>query len=195
MGLVNVAYLEALLGYDISTDDEPKIQAYIEMVSSFIEDYTGRSFSTHEDVAVVAVADGRGMIEIADLQSITSVEQLDQWTNTYGGLSNFYGNSGYAFDGIEVIYGLCPHVTYRVTATYGFAAVPEDIKNIVALLVLAATGLDVTAVNGLKSYRVGDVEESYGVSTNETGEPQVTLSSLMTHALNGYATGTTTYRL
>lgn len=195
MALITLSQLEAILGYDISTDDEPRIQTFIDLVSTFIESYTGVSFTEHEDAVIVCRADGKGIVEIEALNSITSVELLNAGTGVYGAVTQATYSWGYFFDGISMIYNLCPYETYRVTCDYGLTSVPKDIQEITKLLVMAGSGLDVTAVNGLKSYRVGDVEEAYGVTAAEAGSPPVTLSRMMTKILNGYSTGTTTYRL
>lgn len=189
--LITITDIEAALGEDISVDDEPRIQYYINVVSSYIEGYTGVSFSLQEDAVIRAVADGRGIIEIDEIVEITEVAQLDPSVGTYGGIS--VGFPGYYFDGIDKIYGLDPYETYRITLTYGHTSIPTEIKGVATKLVLAGTDLDTVATGGLRSYRVGDVEESYGVSIL-AGVPVVTLDTLMTKILHSYATGTTTYR-
>lgn len=194
-GLITIPQLEAILGYDISSDDEVRIQTFIDLISTFIESYTGVSFTEHTDAVIVARADGKGVVEVEVLNSISKVERLNAWTGVYGNIAQAVYGYGYAFDGISMIYGLCPYETYRVTCDYGMTSVPEDIQNIVKLLVMAGSGLDATAVNGLKSYRVGDVEEAYGVSIAENGTSPVTLSRMMTKILNSYSAGTTTYRI
>lgn len=190
MSLATIADVEAAYGSDLTTEEEPKIQWYLDAASSYVERFVGRKFTLHEEQVLYCVTDSRGIIEISDLVSIDEVALLDPWTGTYGAL----WTEGYAFDGIDKIFGLCPRETYRVTCSYGYAEVPEDIKDIIVNLVLVGTGLDPNAQGGLKSYRVGDVEEFYGITTMETGVPLVTLSSLMTETLYSYHSGTTTYR-
>jgi hypothetical protein len=190
MSLATIADVEAAYGSDLTTEEEPKIQWYLDAASNYIERFVGRKFTLHEDQVLICPTDSRGIIEIPDLVSVSTVEELDIWLGTYGAL----GSYGYAFDGIDKIFGLYPRETYRVTCTYGFAEVPDDVKEIVVNLVLVGTGLDPNAQGGLKSYRVGDVEEFYGITTMETGLPLVTLSSLMTETLYSYHSGTTTYR-
>ena len=202
MGIIDIGYIEIVSGITIQPEEEPTVQKYIDIVSRYIERVTGRSFSVREDAVIKALADGKGIIEIPDLQEVTTVEFLDAATGTYSDVtvgipfafnSGYYGYGpgyyGYSFDGISQIYGLNPRHSYKVTCTYGQEA-PEEIKGIVADLVLAGTGLDQTASNGLVSKRVGDVEEMYGVT--KAGE--VTLDSLQTAIMNEYSTGNTTYR-
>lgn len=207
MALITISYLESLLGSDIATDDEPRVTRYIEIVSAFIESYTGVTFSLNEDQVVKAVADGKGIIEIEDLSDVSLVEVLDGVTNTWSDVnsslyfafnSGYYGyrfgHYGFGYDGISKVYGLVPGTTYRITCTYGQATVPKDIQGVAGLLVLAGAGLDYTAVNGLRAYRVGDVEETYGVTSGAAGDV-ITLDSMMAATLNAYCTGNTTYRV
>lgn len=190
MALITLGELEAILGYDISSEDEVRVQSFIDLVSNFVESETGVHFGLHEDSIEVARSDGKGIIEIPDLLDVTLVERREEtgwWELTVG--------SDYSFDGLDQIYGLCPRTVYRLTIDHGYEAVPADIKNVVQLLVLAGSGLDDTAVNGLKAKRVGDVEEQYGVAQSDTGEPQVTLSSMMRNVIDSYAGGIGTFRL
>lgn len=184
--------LEAVYGTEVSSDDEPTVQAYMELVTTFIESYTGLSFSLHEDQVLVARADGKGVIEIDDLVSVASVEALRPSDGSYWSLTR---GTHFLYDGIDRIYDLCAYGTYRITASYGDVTVPADLKQIAIMLTLVGSGLDSAAVNGLKALRVGDVEEAYGVSASDTGEPLVTLNTIMTDILNRYASGTTTYRV
>lgn len=186
MSLTSIGEIETASGETIASDDEARVQWYIDAVSAFIESYTGLEFNLHEDVTIRARADGKGMIEIANLIEITTVQERDAWTGVYGSLPYHYGSTGYAFDGIDTIYGLCPYESYQIVCSFGFEEVPADIAGVATQLVMAGAGIDNTAINGLKSYRVGDVEETYGVSQNETGFPVVSLSTLMSAVLNKY---------
>lgn len=205
MGLISMEYLESMLGSEVAEEDLPKVQRYIDIVSEFVKTYTGLSFVVVEEAQIKAVADGKGIIEIPDLISVETVELRDGYNGTYGdvtssiyyaynsGYYGSYGQYGFGFDGLSQIYGLRPRHSYRITCSYGRVC-PEDVKGVIALLVLAGSGLDATAVNGLKSYRVGDVEEFYGVMGGPD-EPTVTLSSLMAGTLLAYASGNGTIRL
>lgn len=205
MGLISMEYLESVLGSEVSEEDLPKVQRYIDIVSEFVKTYTGLKFTVVTEAQIKAVADGKGIIEIPDLISVETVELRDGYTGLYGdvtssiyyaynsGYYGSYGQYGFGFDGMSQIYGLRPKHSYRITCSYGRAC-PEDVKGVIALLVLAGSGLDATAVNGLKSYRVGDVEEFYGIMGGPD-EPTVTLSSLMTTVLSAYRAGDGTLRL
>lgn len=205
MGLISMEYLESALGSEVPEADLPKVQRYIDIVSAFVKNYTGMNFTVVTEAVIKAVADGKGIIEIPDLISVETVELRDGYTGTYSDVtssiyyaynSGYYGSYsqyGFGFDGLSQIYGLRPRHSYRITCSYGREC-PDDIKGVIVLLVLAGSGLDATAVNGLKSYRVGDVEEFYGVMGGPD-EPTVTLSSLMSQVLNSYAGSTGNIRL
>lgn len=191
MGLITITDIEAALGVDVSSDEEPRIQWYIDAVSSFIVDYTSQDFLPHVAEALVCQADGGGVIEFQDLTSVSKVELYDQWQKLYSEVVA----GDYRFDGISKILFLAPGETYRVTATYGFTVVPPSIKAIATQLVLAGTGLDRMAAGGLKSFRIGDEEVVYGVTLSDTGSPQVTLSGLQRNSLDSYSPGSHTWRL
>lgn len=169
------------LGESVPAEDEDRVQTYIDIVSEFIETYTGRAFSLQEDVEHVARANSWGVIEFPELTSVSNVELLDGYTGDWYTTNGY----GYSFDGINSIYGLEPYSTYRVTVTYGSDTVPDVIKHIATLLVVAGTGYDVGAVGGLKKVKTGNVEDTYGVS--ESGA--VTLSDMMLTVLSDYDVG------
>lgn len=204
MGLIQISDIEAALGSDISSEDETRVQKYIDIVSRFVARETGVVFGP-VDTTIKALADGKGIIEINSLNTVTLVEILDGTTNVYSDVNaGFYyafnsglyddrhslGYTGYGYDGISKVYGLSPYGSYKITASVG-EPTPEEIKDLIILLVLAGAGLDATASGGLKSYRVGDVEEQYGVTENGS----VTLSGLMRMTLDSYVKTSDTYRL
>lgn len=191
MGLVTIAEIEAALGSDIETADEPRVQWYIDVVSEFVETYTDQSFTAVTGETQICESDRRGCIEFPSLNAVTKVEFRDPWLGTYTETTS--GN--YAFDGINTIYALDPYATYRVTVSYGWTTVPTDIKGVIVQLVLAGTGLAPGSSGGLAAYRVGDVEETYGVTAAENGGPIVTMASLQRDVLDAYRLTTRTWRM
>ena len=205
MGIVDIPYIETVVGFSIDSEDEPRIQRYINIVSAYVRRVTGRTFELIEGDVIKAIADGSGIIEIPDLQAVSKVELRDAWNNTYSdvmtGIPYAFNSgqfddwcssgwfSGFGFDGISMVYGLKPRASYRLTVDHGEEA-PDDIKGVVGDLVTAGTGLDTSSRSGLASKRVGDVEEFYGVSY----DGNVTLTSLMSKVLDDHSVGNTTYR-
>lgn len=185
--MITIDFIEQLLDDDISTEQEPQVQAMIDTVTSFIERDIGRHITVHEDEEFITRADGYGIIEIPDLLAVTSVTSLDPGLD----VALLTNGTDYIFDGLDSIYNLEPYGVYRIVVDHGWITVPDDLKNIARLLVLAGTGLDIAATNGLRSHRTGDVEEMYGV----TRDGEVTVNSLMSRVLNSYRFSPTTYRL
>lgn len=175
MGIISISDLEVATNTDIDEADIPFYQQYIDTVSAYIEAYTGHTFSFVEDETFVCRADSYGIIEFVDLFEVTTVEELDRYAQSFA-------TTSYYFDGISSIYGLCSYGTYRVTVSYGSDDTPEDIAGLVTDLVAAGSGLSPSATAGLDKYRVGDVEESYGVSP----EGVVTITSLQKTVLDRY---------
>jgi hypothetical protein len=190
-GLITIADVETAIGSDIASSDEARVQWYIDVVSKYVETYTDQSFTTVTAEPHICETDRRGAVEFSTLNAVTKVELLDPWLNTYTEVTS--GN--YAFDGVGTVYGLLPFRTYKITVTYGWGTVPVDVKGVVMDLVLAGTGLGAGATGGLIAYRVGDVEEAYGVSTFQNGGPIITLASMQRAVLDAYVRTTRTWRM
>lgn len=178
MGLITIDDVNEAVGEDVPEDDEERVEWYIEVVSDFLEQYTGRTFSEQSDVTMTTRANSWGIIEFPELTSISTVEMID---GNYGGFLPVT----YRFDGIGSIYDLVPYGVYRVTVTYGSDTVPDAIRRIATLLVMAGTGYDPSAIGGLTKIKTGNVEDTYGVAQSGA----VTLSGLMEGVLQDYDVG------
>lgn len=181
VGIIEIEEVETALGESIPESDVPRVQWYIDTVSAYVENVTGRAFSEQTDAVHTARANSWGCIEFPELTSVTLVELLDGYLLTWYDATPY----GYRFDGIDTIYNLVPHATYRLTVTYGPADPPDDIIGVVTQLVMAGTGYDISAVGGLTKTRTGDVEDVYGVDSSG----RVTLSELMQQVLDSYHAG------
>lgn len=189
--LITIADLEAATGLTISSEDEAMYQWYIDAVSGYIIDYTDEDFAVHTNEVLVCQADGWGIIEFPQLDSVSKVEHYDQWQGLYEEIT--FGN--YRFDGISKVLYLLPHETYKITCSYGYTSVPASIKSLATQLVMAGSGLDRSAVGGIKNYRIGDKEIQYGVTANEAGGPIITLAAFQRRTLDKYGFQTRTLRL
>lgn len=181
MGIIEISDVESAYGQAIDSEDEATVQYYIDIVTAYLEDYTGLSFSEVIDDPVVCRSDRDGVIEFNELISVSSVEELDLWA-----VPQAYSTSpsdSYTFDGLSTIYGLHPYSTYRLTVSYGYVVAPDSIKGIAADLVLAGSGLDPSAAQGLVKKRVGDREEQYGISGAGNS---VSLTSIQSAVLDKY---------
>lgn len=191
MALLTISDLEVASGTDIPTLEEPRYQFYINAVTSYIETYLDQTFTAVSNEDLICQADSRGCITFSSLTSVSAVQERDNWLGTY----TAYTSGNYGFDGVGTIYGLVPYTTYKVTVSYGWSTVPADIKAVATQLVMAGSGLEPSAAGGLSRYRVGDVEETYGVTDSGSGSPVVTLTSLQSAVLNSYSARTRTIRL
>lgn len=183
---ISITDIETSTGTTISSADEPRIQWYIDAVCSYIETTTGQKFSP-TTATLRCQADSWGVIEFPQITSITTVEVYDPYLQTYSALTT----GDYAYDGISKLYNFCAYETVRLNLTYGWPYVPEDIAAVATDLVKAGSGLEQNASSGLSTYRVGDVEEQYGVTNGGV----VTLHTLMTDVMHIYSSGNTTWRL
>lgn len=179
MGIITTSDIEQAYGIEIPDEDLPRYEFMIDLVSAYIEEATGQRLSGSTTETFVVKADSYGIIEFPSLDAVVSVEELDRGSQSYSPAS-------YCFDGVESIYDLCPRQTYRVKVTYGDCVPPTAIIGVATQLVGAATGADTSSQAGIVKYRVGDVEETYGVANNSSGAPVVTLSSLQSKVLARY---------
>lgn len=188
MGFISITDIETSTGENISSEDEPRVQWYIDTVCAWIEDYTREKFSPVTDAELRCQADGWGVIEFPQLTDITSVETWDPYLQTYTALTI----GDYAYDGIGRLYGFAAYETIRLTVSYGWEVAPEGVCAVAVELVKAGAGLvQGGSLSGLSLYRVGDVEEQYGV----TKDGSVTIHTLMAAELHSYHSGAATWRL
>lgn len=189
MALLEIEDLEVASNQEIAVEDHAYYQWYIDAVTAYLEEnYPNIIYSAEEDI--YCDSGPAGLIELPGLIEFSDVELLDRATDTYYPIPRAY----YSFDGVDKIYNLCTHATYKITVTYGFEDPPASVVAAATQLVLAGSGLDPNAVGGLTEYQVGNITEKYGVMVGVDGEPVVTLSTLQTRALARYKSTNTTWR-
>lgn len=191
MGLIAVSDLELAYGVTIDPSDDARYDYYIDIVSSYIETETGQTFSEVTEEVQLCQTGQYGTLKWPALNTVTLVEELDPYTGIYTTLTA----GAYAFNGIDTVYALCPYTTYRVTVSYGWLSVPSDIAGLAVSLVGAATGLETSSTGGVSKYRVGDVEETYGVVSDGSGRPIVTVTGLQAAVISAYSTYNRTWDL
>jgi hypothetical protein len=185
MALIDLTTYKALLGIDpTNTSDDAQITALLDAASRAVETFTGRKFNVASGGATVKsyIYDGSGFLDIDDCTGITQVEVVipnaqnytltsDEYTAMPGGGEVFYyiimhGGAG--------VYGVSPEMgfernldqypmvmfkqpTVNVTATWGWSAVPTDVKLATALTIQQfvsgegggnAEGLSAEAIEG-----------------------------------------------
>lgn len=183
MALLTIADLEAASGVLIS--DTEQAQWYIDVITSYIQDYTGFVFDLVQDEQQMCRSDRYGQIIFPTLNSVSLVELRDDWSDSYQVLSS----GEWASDGISTIYGLEPCATVRCTISYGNETPPTAIVGIATELALASLGLSVSASGPMTQHRVGEVVDVYGVNP----QGAVTISSLQAEILSKYSRNTTTW--
>lgn len=170
MALITIADYEDATNTVVEPEDEPGVQAAIDSLSAFIEDYTGHSFSVVEDAEVRCQSSYGGLIRLGPLpiNEVTSVTPTR--TNTPA--------QGWDWDDIDTIYGLDPTRAYDVVYSYGMSAVPKGIKK-AALQLLVNAGGSLSGDQGgtLIRRRVGDVEEEWENQLGNSAFAQRTLDS------------------
>ncbi len=188
--LLTIADVEAASNTTIESENESYYQWYIDAVSAYItEAYPYLVYAAAEDI--YCDSGPYGSIRLPGLLTTHSVALLDRYTGNYTTL--IVGD--YTFDGIDEIYNLLPHQTYKLNVTYGSATTPDSVKYIATQLVLAGTGLDPDAIGGVREVSVGNVKETYGITGAPGGTPMVSLSSIQADVLASYRPKRTTWRV
>lgn len=191
MGMITIGDLEVATNSTIDEEDYPYYQNMIDVVTAYIETETGQSFTEVTEEVQLCQTTRLGSINWPSITGVSKVEQLDPYSDTFTDLPV----GSYGFNRIDRVYGLDPYTTYRVTVSYGWDVVPTDIAGVAAALVAAGTGLVPGSAAGLASYRVGDVEERYGVTDDGSGRVSVTLTGLQSAVLSAYSTYNRTWVL
>lgn len=153
MALLTIDYLEAAMGETLNDVRAAQAQFYIDKVSSYIEDYTGVTFSKVKDVTERHYSDDHGNIQL-DHYPVTEVTTVHDVHRNI----DLVADASYRFDGIETVMGLRARRVYDVTLSHGLPEVPLVIQTIATDAVRRALA---TAPTGLKAKIVGDVQYQY----------------------------------
>lgn len=177
MSLLTIEDLEIALGRTLETEEEPQVQYLIDAVSAYIENYTSLSFSLNEDVTVRMRADYYGIIQLAPgpIGSVATVANVGNSLPTV-----------WYYDGIDSIYNLYPNQVVDVTYTYGYTAVPNDIKFVATEMVKSV--VDNFPEGSLRSKQIGDVQYAFAEATAKS------FGGLGADILDSYAGGAYTIR-
>lgn len=181
LALTTIDDIEAATGDPIPLSEEPKWQAYIDSVSSFVNGYVDDIFEEITDDVVRYQADYYGLIDLGG-GPISDVSLISNW-RTDAEVSYAYWN------GIDQIYGLQPLQVVDVTYTHGWVEIPDDIKFMVRDIVLGV--LELGTSGPIRSFTVGDVSEVY----DTTAGGKVAGVTLAGHTLARYCTTDYTLRL
>ena len=157
--LLTISDIESALGRTAEDEEElAQWQFYIDQVSFDINEYCDHSFERIDDAVVWMQADAGGKIQlIKPVIQITSVNWRDGEADLYVDFNR----------GTSQLYNLLPFQNVEVTYTYGWAAVPADIRHVALTAVVEATGDMATPNFGLRMKKVGDVQEQYRSAMTE----------------------------
>lgn len=183
MALIDLSTYKSLLGIQAGvTQRDAQITALLDPASQAVQTYTGRNFAVSTGIATARAFqyDNSGFLDVDDCTAVTSVSvtipnvdpyvlDVNAWTAmpdsgpvTYyllihGGVSP-YGASpemGFERNLDQYPYGFFKPSTLTVTATWGWPAVPEDVKLATALTIQnfvedsdKAEGLSAEAIEG-----------------------------------------------
>lgn len=176
--------MEKAIGRCYEPSDSSRIQYYIDYISALVEDYTGKSFTQKTNVTLTAQSDAYGYITLGctPIQSIDSVSYSTIAVPVVGTGEVV----GWMFDGLDTIFCLPANLVVGITCSYGYTVAPMPVKG----YVIEAVKYIINNPQGLSSFRVGDVTQTYVGAGGEA-----TFTSLSNEALMPYMTTEATLRL
>lgn len=184
MGIVSISEVERATGQCYDPSESKRIEYYIDYISALVEDFTGKSFTQQTNVVLVAQSDAYGYITLGctPIQEIASVV----YSTTAKPVVGTGEVIGWMFDGLDTIFCLPANLTVEIMATFGYAVAPISVKG----YVIEAVKYVIDNPQGLSSFRVGDVTQTY---IGAGGTPQ--FQQISNAALEPYMTTESTMRL
>jgi hypothetical protein len=180
MALITVEELEAFMGREFTDAEADQAEALIEAITDTIEGYTGISFELVEDEEIRSQADGYGMIELNARPVSEVIVYPKDSTDEY---------EGYAWDGLQAIYGLYPNEVVDIIYSHGYSTVPGDIKTV-------AKGIASRIMynpSGLRQETVGAISVTYPGVGAEAGT--INFSKLEMKIMNKYSAQAKSWRM
>lgn len=190
MALTTLELLEQALGRELTGDEALTANYLIDLVSTYIETYTGiivdDDESPGEQQSLRVKSDYYGTVTLTG-GPVASVDSVKMWASQGE-------HPCWQWDGLNQVYGLRGNETVDITYTVGYAVVPKDIQMVatqgVKRLFDSPSGQETGPVT---KYRVGDVEESYRAV--DVGALGGLFNDLERTILEEYRTTETTWRL
>jgi hypothetical protein len=123
MSQTTTADLAKLMKTTFDPATEAQAQMILDQIEAYIKRILGISFGEVSDYTKTLVADGHGLIELplTPVTAVTSVKYIDG--------TDYRDGWGYNDDGY--LYNITPGMAVRVTWSYGFATMPDDLKGVV----------------------------------------------------------------
>lgn len=161
MPIITVTELEAFMGKDFDDMETAQAEAQIEVVQTFIEEYTGLSFTHVPEDEIIIQADGHGIIELTskpvnDVGPILDIngDEIDYWE----------------FDGLSAVYNFFPNQVVYLTYDHGYEEVPKAVKAVA----LGMTSRVMYNPSGLRQETVGAISVTYPGIGGEAGTINIT---------------------
>jgi hypothetical protein len=155
MALLTLDYLAAAMGgVSFSDEDAGRAQYFIDTVSSYIENYTGTTFSPTVDEVIRLRSDSYGCIVLSQ-HPCTDVSKVHDFRDNF----DLVSGANYLWDGLQTISGLRTRRVYDITFSYGYDPCPLSVTTVACKAVMRGINGDVT---NLKTLTVGDITETYG---------------------------------
>lgn len=157
--LISVADVETILGRTLTAAEAASVAMYIDFASSYIRDYTGRSFERRSNHLIRTQADAHGVVELPDppIISVASIVDADSEGETWVVADQW--------DGMWRINGLRPWHTYLITYTHGDQEVPQSIAGVCASMV----SRQIINPAGIRQETVGATSVTYASVFGEAG--------------------------
>lgn len=158
--LATVADLEARLGRDLDVTEAARAEALLDGASARVRSYTGQQFDQTTATARVQVRNGVVRLPQRPATAVTTVEDMDgnsldfTW---YAGQTFKLGTETTRFDYEPVAGDRWVDVTY----TAGYAAIPDDVVEVVCQIVLRAFGTP-AETSGISQESIGSYSYSTG---------------------------------
>lgn len=173
--LIPVADVETILGRTLTTAEAAQVAVFIDFASSYIRDYTGRSFERRSNHLIRTQADAHGVVELPDppIVSVASIVDADAEGETWIVADQW--------DGMWRINGLRPWHTYLITYTHGDQEVPQSIAGVCASM----ASRQIINPAGIRQETVGATSVTYASVFGEAGA--LGLSGLERQVLDMYA--------
>lgn len=172
--MTTIEKIEDYLLIDIDPSFEPKVQQYINVVTAYIEKYTGRKFSVDES-ATARIYDGNGTNEIYidDADEITKVEvSYGGYPASFTEVTEYYTYPANTKPITKIIlpyeYFYQGNQNVKVTAKWGYGAdVPEDLSFAAIVMVAGIINYQNSDDKDISSETIGRYSVTY-----KTNSPQ-----------------------
>ncbi|MGW2919519.1 phage gp6-like head-tail connector protein [Streptomyces angustmyceticus] len=167
MPLATAEDVAARLGRPVLVDEQPRISAFLEDVTGFIEDYCGRDMARRTDQPITLYPEGDCVLFVPP--------RFRMLLTVAGVLQNGQGVTGWTFNGRQLTredgWG---ESAVTLTASWGYEVVPASLKAVACSEVIRWLALS----PGVGKERVGEVEIEFSAPSSAQTLSQAARTSL-----------------